>query len=229
MLKKWRGERVLPSSHLSSTTAFLQILAKVQLGAREVMPHFDYFNQKRQYFTFNSPIIISTLKCCHCLFIKNGFWSYWNNVTDIKSGMWTKIYAIQATMMVGGTLNSNCHTYCLQSCSLSHIFTFCICPKGPDMQFGFQQHDNVNLNSLIKKNVKEKNCFASFLGHLSSLAHSSCLVSLPKYTRCQILFGALKKIMGYTLKVVGEHLKGDVFSPQVSTSWPSGNGKGVSQ
>lgn len=97
------------------------------------------------------------------------------------------------------------------------------------MQFGFQQHDNVNLNSLIKKNVKEKNCFASFLGHLSSLAHSSCLVSLPKYTRCQILFGALKKIMGYTLKVVGEHLKGDVFSPQVSTSWPSGNGKGVSQ
>lgn len=82
--------------------------------------------------------------------------------------------------------------------------TFSIFPKGPDMQFGFQQHDNANQDSLIKKNVKGKNCFASFLGHLSPLSHSSCLVSFPKYTRCQILFGALKKILGYSLKVVGE-------------------------
>lgn len=70
--------------------------------------------------------------------------------------------------------------------------TVCNFPKGPDMQFGFQQHDNANPNSLIKKNVKGKNCFASFLRHLSPLSHSSCLVSFPKYTRCQILFGALK-------------------------------------
>lgn len=121
------------------------------------------------------------------------------------------MYAIRAPKMVGGTLNVNCHTYCLPSCSLFHILHF---SKGPDMKFGFQQHDNVNPNSLIKKNVKGKNCFASFLGHLSLLSHSSCLVSFPKYTRCQILFGAVKKkkIMGYSLKVVEETFeRGCVF------------------
>ena len=40
--------------------------------------------------------------------------------------------------------------------------------------------------------MKGKNGFASFLGHLSPLSHSSCLVSFPKNTRCQVLFGALK-------------------------------------
>lgn len=40
--------------------------------------------------------------------------------------------------------------------------TFCNFPKGPDMHFCFQQHDNINANSLIKKNVKRKKLLCFF-------------------------------------------------------------------
>lgn len=114
--------------------------------------------------------------------------------------------------MVGGTLNSNCHTYCLQSCSLSHIFTFCIFPKGPDMQFGFQQHDNVNPNSLIKKNAKEKKLLCFF--PWPSL--SACTFLMSGFTsqvhQMPNTIWSFKKIMGYGLKVVGETFeRGCVF------------------
>lgn len=71
------------------------------------------------------------------------------------------------------------------------------------------------LKASYQENVKGKDSFASF----SFLSHSSCLVSFPKHTRCQ-----MPKNHGIQSKVAeaSETL-------QVSTSFLPGNGKGVSQ
>lgn len=84
--------------------------------------HVYYFNQDRQYFTFNSPIVISPLKYFHCFFI-NGLWDFWNNVTDIKRTGKKKNYATRPTLKRKGerNLSFNCQTCCSQSCSLPPI------------------------------------------------------------------------------------------------------------
>lgn len=121
------GERRRTGHQLGSTAESFCMSSRSAGGTTQVMLSFYCFSQDRQYFTCHSPSIISTLKYCHCFFIINGLWGYRNNVTGIKRTR-KKIYTIKATRMVGGTLNFNCHTHCLQSCSLFHILHF---SKGP--------------------------------------------------------------------------------------------------
>lgn len=105
--------------------------------------------------------------------------------------------------------NSSCRTNCFQNL-LQHQFTF----QGVQCSLCCS---NTTQDLLSRKCERERALLLSLATPL--LSHSACLVSFPKDTRCQ-----MPKSHEIQPKVAeaSENL-------QISTSFPPGNGKGVSQ